>query len=255
MVDEPIQGTQEATLPTEMAAPEAEAAPAASEATPAEVDEFEADARTLDSKAMAAKYPKRWEALRPHIDRGVTTGIKNFEAKHNEELQRRGVAQQWTTWWDGLTEYERQAQPAEKFREVAVAKQILETATVSPEVTQAARRITEGLYGRAKAYEPDADFSDIKEPEELFDRVIDARWAKKEKQMESEQKKAVAAQVREQLALAGIDSEQPAKLPGGVTRGQSLSSYLNMSSAEREAFRRERPAELDRMTREAMGGR
>ena len=258
MADEPIQGTQEAVVPTEVAAVTAEAAPEAETpiSSEAQVDRFDELVSKWDTKRLQDEYPARWKAMRQQMDREQTTAHKNFEAKHNEEAQKRVVAQQWTTWWDGLTQYEQQAQPAEKFREVAAAKQILETANVSPEVTQAARRITDGLFTKAKAYEPDADYNDIREPEELFDRVIAARWAKKEKEMGKEQKTAIAAQVREALARAGIQSEQPEKLPGGITSGgHSLSSYLAMSAEARAAFRRDHTDELDRMTREASGGR
>ena len=239
-----------------MAEPVAEAAPVDSTPTQAEQDEFEADARTLDSKALAAKYPKRWEALRPHIDREVTTARKNFEAKHNEEVQKRNLATQWTTWWDGLTDEQRQTQPAASLQNVAAAKQILEMANVSPERAQAAQEIAAELFKKAKETEPDADFTDATTPDELFDRVINARWAKKEREMNTMVQKAVDAKVKEALAAAHISSEQPERLPGvNGAGGHSLSSYLGMSSADREAFRRDHADDLDRMTREAMGAK
>ena len=234
MADEPTQVDIEAPAPTEVAATAAEAAPAVSEPTQQEQDEFEADARTLDSKALAAKYPKRWEALRPHIDREVTTARKNFEAKHNEEVQKRDLANQWTTWWDNLTDEQRQTQPAAALQNVAAAKQVLEMANVSPERAQAAKEIASELFKRAKETEPDADLDGATTPDELFDRVVNARVAKKEKQMATEIEKTVAAQVKQALAQAGIQSEQPEKLPAvNGAGGHSLSSYLSMSSADR----------------------
>ena len=232
-----------------------ETAPAAAAPAGVSVEDF----ATLSDDELKVKYPQVHDIINRRVDRGISKAQERLKQQYSQEAQEREEANRLVNSYNQLSAEDKlqyRDDPQWGPRITAAQKVAAQGKPASPERERVAHEIAEGLFGLFRAEDPDIDLKDITNPVDGVKKVLETWKGKERKAMEREQKTAIEAAVREQLAKAGIQSDQPERLPGGITSGgHSLSSYLAMSAEGRAAFRRDHADDLDRMTREASGVR
>ncbi len=244
MDGEPTGGTVVAEAPVQDSPIEAQPAPVSEAPAAAAPGVSAEDFATLSDDELRGKYPQVYDHINRRVDRGISKAQERLKAQYSQEAQQREEANRILTSYNQLSAEEKlqyRDDPSWGPRIVAAQKTVAQGGPASPEREKVAKEIADGLFGLFRAEDPDVDLADITNPVDGVKKVLEAWKGKERKTMDKEVDVKIKAGIKEALAQAGIISEQPEKLPGGVTTtgGDFLKAYAEGRSSDHARARKE----------------